>query len=34
VAPVIDRRYPLDEVADALRYLKGGRARGKIVINM
>jgi NADPH:quinone reductase-like Zn-dependent oxidoreductase len=34
LAPVIDRRYPLDEVADALRYLKEGRARGKIVITM
>ena len=34
IAPVIDRRYPLDEVADALRYLKAGRARGKIVITM
>jgi NADPH:quinone reductase-like Zn-dependent oxidoreductase len=34
IAPVIDRRYPLDEVADALRYLKGGGARGKIVITM
>jgi len=31
---VIDRRYPLGEVADALRYLKEGRARGKIVITM
>jgi NADPH:quinone reductase-like Zn-dependent oxidoreductase len=34
VAPVIDRRYALDEVADALRYLEEGRARGKIVITM
>jgi NADPH:quinone reductase-like Zn-dependent oxidoreductase len=34
VAPVIDRRYPLGEVADALRYLEEGRARGKIVITM
>jgi len=34
IAPVIDRRYPLAEVADALRYLKEGRARGKIVITM
>jgi NADPH:quinone reductase-like Zn-dependent oxidoreductase len=34
IAPVIDRRYPLGEVADALRYLKEGRARGKIVITM
>jgi len=32
IAPVIDRRYPLGEVADALRYLEEGRARGKIVI--
>jgi NADPH:quinone reductase-like Zn-dependent oxidoreductase len=32
IAPVIDRRYPLSEVADALRYLKAGHARGKIVI--
>jgi NADPH:quinone reductase-like Zn-dependent oxidoreductase len=34
VAPVIDRRYPLSEVPDALRYLEEGRARGKIVIIM
>ena len=34
IAPVIDRRYPLGEVADALRYLEEGRARGKIVITM
>jgi NADPH:quinone reductase-like Zn-dependent oxidoreductase len=34
IAPVIDRHFPLDEVADALRYLKEGRARGKIIINM
>ncbi len=34
IAPVIDRRYPLTEVPDALRYLKAGRARGKIVITM
>jgi len=34
VAPVIDRRYPLAEVADALRYLEEGRARGKIVITL
>ena len=32
IVPVIDRRYPLDEVPDALRYLKAGRARGKVVI--
>ena len=32
VVPVIDRRYPLSEVADALRYYGKGHARGKIVI--
>jgi NADPH:quinone reductase-like Zn-dependent oxidoreductase len=32
VAPAIDRRFPLDEVPDAMRYLEAGRARGKIVI--
>lgn len=32
LAPVIDRRWPLREVPDALRYLKEGRARGKVVI--
>jgi NADPH:quinone reductase-like Zn-dependent oxidoreductase len=30
--PVIDRRYPLSETADALRYLGEGHARGKVVI--
>jgi len=34
VAPVIDRRYPLNEVPDALRYLETGNARGKIVITV
>jgi NADPH:quinone reductase-like Zn-dependent oxidoreductase len=32
VAPVIDRRYPLSEVAEALRYLEEGHAQGKVVI--
>lgn len=32
VVPVIDRRYPLSEVADALRYYGKGHARGKVVI--
>jgi NADPH:quinone reductase-like Zn-dependent oxidoreductase len=30
--PVIDRRYPLDQVVDALRWVEDGRARGKVVI--
>ena len=34
VKPVIDRRYPLSEVADAIRYLEEGHARGKVVITM
>jgi NADPH:quinone reductase-like Zn-dependent oxidoreductase len=34
ITPVIDRRYSLSEVPDALRYLKEGRARGKIVITI
>jgi NADPH:quinone reductase-like Zn-dependent oxidoreductase len=34
VVPVIDRRYPLSEVAEALRYLEEGNARGKIVITV
>jgi NADPH:quinone reductase-like Zn-dependent oxidoreductase len=32
--PVIDRRYPLEEVPEAIRYLESGLARGKIVITM
>jgi NADPH:quinone reductase-like Zn-dependent oxidoreductase len=34
VKPIIDRRYPLSEVPEALRYLAEGHARGKIVITM
>ena len=34
VAPVIDRRYPLSEVPDALRYLETGKSQGKIVISV
>jgi len=32
VVPIIDRRYPLSGVAEALRYLEEGHARGKVVI--
>lgn len=34
IAPVIDKRYPLSETAEALRYLGEGHARGKVVITM
>jgi len=32
VKPVIDRRYPLGETAEAIRYLEAGHAKGKVVI--
>jgi NADPH:quinone reductase-like Zn-dependent oxidoreductase len=32
VVPVIDRRYPLSDVVEALRYLEEGHARGKVII--
>jgi len=34
VVPVIDKRYPLSEVPEALRYFGKGHARGKVVITM
>ncbi|TMG23452.1 MAG: NAD(P)-dependent alcohol dehydrogenase [Chloroflexi bacterium] len=32
VKPVIDRRYPLHDVVEALRYVDDGHARGKVII--
>jgi NADPH:quinone reductase-like Zn-dependent oxidoreductase len=34
VVPVIDRRYPLSDTAEAIRYLEQGHAQGKIVITV
>lgn len=34
VVPVIDRNYPLSQVADAIRYLEEGHARGKVIIKV
>ena len=34
VVPVIDRRYPLSETAEAIRYLEEGHAQGKVVITV
>lgn len=34
VTPVIDRTYPLEQAADAMRYLEAGRAKGKIVVTV
>jgi NADPH:quinone reductase-like Zn-dependent oxidoreductase len=34
MSPVIDRRYPLSEVPQAVGYLEAGHARGKVVITV
>ena len=34
VSPVIDRRYPLKDAPEALRYLEQGHARGKVVLTV
>jgi len=34
VKPIIDRTYPLSQIADAIRYLEQGHARGKVVITV
>ncbi len=34
VVPVIDRRYPLSETAEAIRYLEGRHAQGKVIITV
>jgi NADPH:quinone reductase-like Zn-dependent oxidoreductase len=34
VTPVIDRRYRLSQVPDAIRYLEEGHARGKVIISL
>jgi NADPH:quinone reductase-like Zn-dependent oxidoreductase len=32
MTPVIDRRYPLADAAEAIEYLETGRARGKVIV--
>lgn len=34
ITPVIDRRYNLNEVPEAIRYLETGHARGKVIITL
>jgi NADPH:quinone reductase-like Zn-dependent oxidoreductase len=34
VTPVIDRRYTLSEVPDAIRYIGEGHAQGKAVVTV
>jgi NADPH:quinone reductase-like Zn-dependent oxidoreductase len=32
--PVIDRSYRLDDAPEAVRYLRAGQARGKVVVTV
>lgn len=34
VTPVVDRTFPLEQAAEAIRHLESGRARGKIVLRV
>lgn len=34
VIPIIDRRYPLDQTAEAVKYIQKGHAHGKVIINI
>jgi 2-desacetyl-2-hydroxyethyl bacteriochlorophyllide A dehydrogenase len=34
IKPIIERRYPLSETAEAVRYLSEGHARGKVIITV
>jgi NADPH:quinone reductase-like Zn-dependent oxidoreductase len=34
IVSVIDKRYPLSDAADALRYLAEGHAQGKVVLTV
>ncbi len=34
VTPVIDKTYPLSQIAEAIRYLEAGHARGKVIITV
>ncbi len=34
IKPVIDRRYTLEQVPDAIRYLEEGHVKGKLIINL
>jgi NADPH:quinone reductase-like Zn-dependent oxidoreductase len=34
IKPILDRTFPLDQVPGAIRYLRDGRVRGKVVITI
>jgi alcohol dehydrogenase len=34
IRPVMDRVFPFDETKDAVEYVEGGRAKGKVVVKV
>jgi NADPH:quinone reductase-like Zn-dependent oxidoreductase len=34
VTPVIDRRFPLSDISEAIRYVEAGHARGKVIVTV
>jgi NADPH:quinone reductase-like Zn-dependent oxidoreductase len=32
IKPIVDKKYPLDAVPEALAYVESGRAAGKVVV--
>jgi NADPH:quinone reductase-like Zn-dependent oxidoreductase len=34
ITPVVDRRFPLSDISEAIRYLEAGHARGKVIITV
>jgi NADPH:quinone reductase-like Zn-dependent oxidoreductase len=34
IIPAIDRRYPLSDTAEAIRYLEQGHAQGKVILTV
>ncbi len=34
IIPVVDRVFPFEEAINALKYLRKGRAKGKVIVNL